>query len=84
MPKIRGKGVQLKSVIVYPFPTKMAESPFLEEDEDGEIVTFHFRIFPLWQLKADQYGHEHAVVMYALLPTMEGANAPLLHNEKDS
>ena len=41
--------------------------------------TFHFRVFPLWQLKAEQYVYEHAVVMYALLPTMEGANAPLLH-----
>ena len=73
----------VKSVIVYPFPTKMAESPLREVDEDGEILTFHFRVFPLWQLKAEQYVNEHAVVMYALLPTMEGANAPLLHKAID-
>ena len=73
----------VKSVIVYPFPTKMAESPFREEDEDGEIVTFYFRVFPLWQLKAEQYIHEHAIVMYALLPTMQGADAALLHKAID-
>ena len=73
----------VKSVIVYPFPTKMAEPPLREEDEDGEIVTFYFRVFPLWQLKAEQYVHDHAIVMYALLPTMEGADAPLLHKAID-
>lgn len=73
----------VKSVIVYPFPAKMAESPLREEDEDGEIVTFHFRVFPLWQLQAEQYVHDHAVVMYALLLTMEGADAPLLHKAID-
>jgi len=71
------------SMIVYPFPAKMAESPLQEADEDHDILIFHFRVFPLWQLKAEQYVHEHAVVMYALLPTMEGANAPLLHKAID-
>ena len=73
----------VKSIIIYPFPTKMAESPLREEDEDGEIVTFHFRVFPLWQLKAEHYIHEHAIVMYALLPTMQGADAALLHKAID-
>ena len=73
----------VKSVIVYPFPTKMAEPPLREVDEDGEILTFHFRVLPLWQLKAEQYLNEHAIVMYALLPTMEGVNAPLLHKAID-
>ena len=73
----------VKSVIVYPFPTKMAESPLREVDEDGEILTFHFRVLPLWQLKAEQYVNEHAIVMYALLPTMKGVNAPLLHKAID-
>lgn len=73
----------VKSIIVYPFLTRMAESPLREEDEDGEIVTFHFRVLPLWQLKAEQYLNLHAVAMFALLPTMEGANAPLLHKAID-
>src|SRR5579859_3895031 len=77
------KKLPVISMIVYPFPTKMAESPLREIDEDGEILTFHFRVFPLWHLKAEQYVHEHAVVMYALLPTMEGSDAPLLHKAID-
>ncbi|MGH2495458.1 MAG: hypothetical protein ACRDIV_12210 [Ktedonobacteraceae bacterium] len=77
------KKLPVKSIIVYPFPAKMAESPLREVDEDGEILTFHFRVFPLWQLKAEQYVNAHAVVMFALLPTMEGANAPLLHKAID-
>ena len=77
------KKLPVISMIVYPFPTKMAESPLREVDEDGEILTFHFRVFPLWQLKAEQYVNAHAVVMFALLPTMEGANAPLLHKAID-
>ena len=59
------------STIVYPFPTKMAESPLREVDENGEISTFHFRVLPLWQLKAEQYIKLHAVGMFALLPTVE-------------
>src|SRR5450759_2433259 len=77
------KKLPVISMIVYPFPAKMAEPPLREVDEDGEILTFHFRVFPLWQLKAEQYVNEHAVVMYALLPTMEGANTTLLHNAID-
>src|SRR5581483_376458 len=77
------KKLPVLSMIVYPFPTKMAESPLREVDEDGEILTFHFKVFPLWQAKAEQYVHEHAVVMYVLLPTMEAANAPLLHKAID-
>jgi len=77
------KKLPVISMIVYPFPTRMAESPLREVDEDGEILTFYFKIFPLWQLQAKLYVNEHAVVMYALLPTMEGANAPLLHKAID-
>jgi hypothetical protein len=71
------------SIIVYPFPTKMAESPLQEMLDDEEILIFHFRVFPLWELQAEQYINEHVIVMYALLPTMEGANASLLHKAID-
>lgn len=77
------KKLPVISMIVYPFPTKMAESPLQEVDENGEILTFHFQVLPLWQLQAQQYVNEHAVVMYALLPTMQGADAPLLHKAID-
>ena len=73
----------VKSVIIYPFPTTMAVPPLQEKLGEEEILIFHFRVFPLWELQAEQYIHERAVVMYALLPTMEGANAPLLHKAID-
>ncbi|MHB8596771.1 MAG: RpnC/YadD family protein [Ktedonobacteraceae bacterium] len=71
------------SIIVYPFPTKMVESPLREKLEEQDILIFHFRVFPLWELQAKQYINEHAVLLYALLPTMQGANAPLLHKAID-
>ncbi len=71
------------SIIVYPFPTKLAESPLRETFDGEELLIFRFRVFPLWEQQADQYINEHAVVMYALLPTMAGANASLLHKAID-
>ncbi len=67
------------SIIVYPFRTSMATSPLQEMSGKVALVTFHFQVFPLWQLHAEQYVREHALFMYALLPTMTGANADLLN-----
>ena len=61
----------------------MADSPLREISGDEDILVFHFRVLPLWKLPAEQYINEHAVAMYALLPTMEGANAQLLHKAID-
>ena len=36
--------------------------------------------FWLWLLHAEQYLRDHALFMYALLPTMKGANADLLNS----
>ena len=71
------------SIIVYPFPTTMAVSPLQETLGEEDILLFHFRVFPLWKRQAEHYMQERAVVMYALLPTMEGANASLLHKAID-
>lgn len=43
-----------------------------------EILTFHFQMLCLWELDAASFLHEHLVSMYALLPTMRGANADVL------
>nr|AIA10752.1 unknown Function [uncultured bacterium] len=45
---------------------------------DDTITTFNFHIIPLFQLKAEQYVHEHITCMYPLLPTMKGATHRLL------
>ncbi|MEO8953841.1 MAG: hypothetical protein ABI396_11345, partial [Ktedonobacteraceae bacterium] len=60
------------------FRTKMAISPLREVSGKQELLLFHFRMLPLWQLKAERYLNEHAVLMYSLLPTMEGTNIQLL------
>ncbi len=67
------------SIIVYPFRASMATSPLQEMSGKTALLTFNFRVFPLWQLHAEQYIREHVLFMYALLPTMEGANADLLN-----
>lgn len=61
----------------------MAESPLREILEEEELLIFHFQVIPLWELQAQHYINEHAVLMYALLPTMQGANASLLHKAID-
>lgn len=66
------------SIIVYPFPTSVAESPFSEMSGNVELLRFHFQVLCLWQLEAEYFVQERLVSMYALLPTMRGANAHLL------
>jgi len=71
------------SVIVYPFRTKVATSP-LEIISGGEVIlTFKYRVFPLWLLDARQYVQDHVIAMYALLPTMSGASGWLLNHAID-
>jgi len=67
------------SIIIYPFSTTIATSPFEEIGSDGKpILTFHFIVLPLWKEKAQEYLEKHAIEMYSFLPTMEGANLALL------
>lgn len=66
------------SIIVYPFRTTMATSPLREVSGEEDLLIFHFRMLPLWKQKAERYLNEHAVSMYSLLPTMEGADTHVL------
>ncbi|MGB8344231.1 MAG: hypothetical protein WCD86_05065 [Ktedonobacteraceae bacterium] len=71
------------SVLVYPFPTTVAVSPLREVQKGGEILVFHFQVIKLWEWHAEHFVQNHAVPMYALLPTMDGANAEMLHKAID-
>jgi len=71
------------SIMVYPFQTTAAVSPLREGLEDEKILEFHFHVIKLWEWDAERYLREHAVPLYALLPTMAGANAQLLHKAID-
>jgi hypothetical protein len=71
------------SIVIYLFETQMVVSPFLMEGGDGIITTFHFRIIPLFHLKAEKYVNEHIVCMYPLLAAMEGANSQFIKRATD-
>ena len=67
------------SVFVYPFPTTVAVSPLREMRRGREQLVFHFDMIKLWEWRAEEMVRAHAVPIYALLPTMGGANAEMLH-----
>lgn len=71
------------SMIVYPFNTKMAESPLQVKSGQEEIITFNFLILPLFTMDAEFYVREHLVCMYPLLPTMRGANNTIIGQAMD-
>src|SRR5712692_519506 len=62
------------SMIVYPFRTKVAESPFGINSGKKNIITFHFEKLELFLQEAEYYVREHVTCMYPLLPTMQGTN----------
>ena len=66
------------SMVIYPFETSLPKSPFRETSGEEDLLTFHYRMLPLWKLDALQFVRDRVVCMYTLLPAMKGANAPLL------
>ena len=80
---LRKYSLPVISVIVYPFHTSVVESPLREMSGHEEVLTFHFRVICLWKLDAERFVREHIVSMYALLPTMRGANEALLRQAID-
>ena len=59
------------SMVIYPFETSIPESPFREESGEEALLTFQFRVLPLWKLDAQQFVQDHVVCMYTLLPARE-------------
>ncbi len=70
-----GPHLSLKLTLV---ETTIAKSPLREMSGTEEILTFNFRVLPLWMLDARQYVAEHAVSMYTLLPMMAHIDANML------
>jgi len=62
------------SIILYPFQVAMAKSPWCEMSGEEAILTFNFRILPLYSLDAEYYLREHLACMYPLLPTMHNVS----------
>ena len=66
------------SMVIYPFETSIPDSPFREKSGGEDLLTFHYRVLPLWKMDAQQFVRNRVVCMYTLLPAMKGSNAPLL------
>ena len=66
------------SLIVYPFPTTVVESPLEEKSGNEILLTFKFSTLCLWKLNGERYIRERILCMYSLLPAMDGVGARLL------
>ena len=66
------------SIIIYPFRTTVATSPFCVKDDVEEFITFRFRTLRLFEEDARKYVDDHVICMYALLPTMQNVDHVLL------
>ena len=75
---LRDHRLPVISLIIYLFQSTLPESPLRETSDDEELLTFHFKVLPLWILNAREYLNREVVSMYALLPTMQHANAEVL------
>ncbi|TMC20290.1 MAG: hypothetical protein E6J34_13000 [Chloroflexi bacterium] len=72
-------------VIIYPFRSKksLPKTPLDVKVGSETILNFSFRILALWHLQAQQFLDKHAISMYALLPTMQGATYNVLRRALD-
>lgn len=75
--------IPIISLIICPFRTSIADPPLRIIDDDGEIIIFNYRVARLWKEQASSYIDAHKIAVYALLPTMEGANYELLSQALD-
>jgi hypothetical protein len=80
---LRKSKLPVLSIIVYPFQTTVVESPLLEKSGGGILLDFRFRTLCLWKLSAEDFVQGHIFCMYALLPTMQGADEHLLRQAID-
>lgn len=71
------------AVVIYPFVTTLPESQLCIMDEDEKILIFNVRVIGLWNYNAHTYLEQHKVNIYALLPTMGGANYDILSQALD-
>jgi hypothetical protein len=71
------------SLIVCPFRTSITDPPLRVMDDEEELLVFHYRVVRLWKENASRYIDQHKIAVYALLPTMAGANYELLSQALD-
>ena len=75
---LREYGRPVISVILYPFKTSMASSPFLEMSGKEELLRLNYRVISLGHFDAQRFLEERAISMYPLLSLMQHADSALL------
>lgn len=71
------------SLVVCPFRTNIADPPLRVAAGGKEVLAFHYQVIRLWTYKAREYLDKHMVSIYALLPTMGGADYEMLAQALD-
>ncbi len=71
------------SMVVYLFKSDVVEPHLKEMSGQEELLSFHFRVQPLWHMDGRQFVEEHALSMYTLLPTMKNVDARVLQQAID-
>jgi hypothetical protein len=69
--------------VICPFRTDIADPPLEIKSGDEIVLTFRYRVMRLWEYNAQKYLDKHVVGIYALLPTMQGANYQILADALD-
>jgi hypothetical protein len=66
------------TIVIYPFRVTMAVPPLHIKGSEDEILTFHFKTLPLFELDAEDFVREQHTAMYPVLPTMKNVHADLV------
>lgn len=66
------------SMIIYPFRTTMAKSPYVVTSGERKLTKFHFLTLPLFEQEAEYYIREHLTCMYPVVPTMHGVTEQMI------
>lgn len=71
-------GIPVLSMVVYPFEVSMPKPPLEWKISALKTLDFQYEVVALWKMHAHQYVQQHAIEMYALIPTMQGITVELL------
>ena len=70
------------SIVIYPYRTA-GPNPSFQVHRDDESI-FYFRILKLWEIEAQSFMEQWRANMYAMVPTMQGADYTVLSYALDA
>jgi hypothetical protein len=66
------------TMVIYPFKVQTAVPPLIIKSHEKDIVTFDFKILPLFTIDAEAFVAQHQTSMYPLVPAMHAVHAGLI------